>query len=564
MMLKQRGGLVALLAALFLATSALWATDAESAPKPVSEDNFAEVQLLTFNDFHGNLEPVSTGLPDCPTAGGAAYLGAYLDLYEQQNPDGTIRVHAGDSVGGSPLISSYFHDEPTIEAMNLMDLDVGTLGNHEFDEGGEEMLRLIKGGQRDDGGEFKIGPDGEPINTSDPDFAGADFPYISANVVYADTGEPVLDPYTIVERDGVKIGFIGVTTPETEQIVVPDAVAPFDFLDISDTVDRYTAELQEQGVETIVVLAHSGAGQTGSNKATGEIITETRQMNDEVDVVVAGHSHSRLNAKIDGKLVVQAYSYGTAFADVDLVINRDTGDIVKSSAEIVRTCTDGIEPDPELAALVAEYQTAIEPIAGRVVGTAAETITRDAPSDLTPAGESALGDLIADAQRAYSDADFAFMNPGGIRANIEAGEVTYAELFAVQPFDNGLVTMELTGEQIYRLLEQQFRADGSATILQVSGLKYTYNPTSPVGSKITSVTLPDGTALAPDPNTTYTVAVNGYLATGGDGFTVFTEGQNVQTEGGDLEALVAYIQSLGQPFTAPDPYTELRISTTTP
>jgi 5'-nucleotidase len=472
MTLRQRGALLALLAAFFLTISGSWATDAESKPKPAPQDNFAEIQLLTFNDFHGNLEPVSTNLPGCPTAGGAAYLGAYLDLYEQQNPDGTIRVHAGDSVGGSPLISSYFHDEPTIEAMNLMELDVGTLGNHEFDEGAQEMLRLIDGGQRSDEGAFKIGPDGEPINTSDPDFAGADFPYISANVVYADTGELVLDPYTIVERDGVKIGFIGVTTPETEQIVVPDAVAPFDFLDISDTVDRYTAELQEQGVETIVVLAHSGAGQTGSNKATGEIITETRQMNDEVDVVVAGHSHSRLNAKVDGKLVVQAYSYGTAFADVDLVINRETGDVVKSSAEIVRTCTDGVEPDPELAALVAEYQAAIEPIANRVVGTAGEPITRES----TAAGESALGDLIADAQRTFAGADFAFMNPGGIRANIEAGEVTYAELFAVQPFDNGLVTMDLTGEQVYRLLEQQFRADGGSTILQVSGLRYTYNP----------------------------------------------------------------------------------------
>jgi 5'-nucleotidase len=456
-------------------------------------------------------------------------------------------VHAGDSVGGSPLISSYFHDEPTIEAMNLMELDVGTLGNHEFDEGAQEMLRLIDGGQRSDEGAFKIGPDGEPINTSDPDFAGADFPYISANVVYADTGELVLDPYTIVERDGVKIGFIGVTTPETEQIVVPDAVAPFDFLDISDTVDRYTAELQEQGVETIVVLAHSGAGQTGSNKATGEIITETRQMNDEVDVVVAGHSHSRLNAKVDGKLVVQAYSYGTAFADVDLVINRETGDVVKSSAEIVRTCTDGVEPDPELAALVAEYQAAIEPIANRVVGTAGEPITRES----TAAGESALGDLIADAQRTFAGADFAFMNPGGIRANIEAGEVTYAELFAVQPFDNGLVTMDLTGEQVYRLLEQQFRADGGSTILQVSGLEYTYNPSNPVGSKVTSVTLPDGSTL--DPSATYTVAVNGFLATGGDGFTVFEEGQNVQTVGGDLEALEAYIQGPRSALHRPRP-----------
>jgi 5'-nucleotidase len=511
----SRGLLVILAAALALALNLLWTTDAN--PKPAPAGDYAEIQLLSVNDFHGNLEPVSTGLRRCPTAGGAAYLDAYLDLYEQQNPEGTIRVHAGDMVGGSPLISAYFDDRPTIEAMNLMGFEVGTLGNHEFDEGEKTLLRQV---------------------------SAADFPYVSANVVYADTGELVLDPYTIVEQDGVKIGFIGVTTPETEEIVLAEAVAPFDFLDISESVDRYVPELQAQGVETIVVLAHSGGTQSGKT-ATGEIITETQQMSDEVDVVVSGHSHTPIDTVVDGKLVVQAYSYGTAFADIDLTIDRATGDVVEASADIVRTCTNRIEPDPELAALVAEYQEKIAPVANEVVGTAAESITRQQ----TAAGESALGDLIADAQRTTTGADFAFMNPGGIRADVEAGEVTYGELFAVQPFENGLVTMELTGEQIYALLEQQFRADGSATILQVSGLEYTYNAANPVGSKIVSVTLPDGSSL--DPTATYTVAVNGYLATGGDGFTIFEEGQNVQTVGGDLEALVAYIQSLPQPFEAP-------------
>src|ERR687893_3033751 len=266
---RNAGLLVTLTAALILAVVSSWATVAFAKPadkKPGSGDDLTEIQLLAVNDFHGNLEPTNIGVEGCETAGGAAYLGSYLDLYEQENPDGTIRVHAGDMVGGSPLISSYFDDEPTIEAMNLMGFDVGTLGNHEFDEG-EKLLR-------------------NQLND-------ADFPYVSANVVYADTGELVLDPYTIVEQDGVKIGFIGVTTPETEEIVLADAVAPFDFLDISDSVDRYVPELQAQGVETIVVLAHSGGTQSGKT-ATGEIFTETRQMSDEVDVVVSGHSHSFL------------------------------------------------------------------------------------------------------------------------------------------------------------------------------------------------------------------------------------------------------------------------------
>ena len=524
---RQGNVLVALVAALTMALNLLWASDAYSKPKPdPGSGDFTEIQLLSVNDFHGNLEPVNVGLKRCQTAGGAAYLDAYLDLYEQQNPDGTIRVHSGDMVGGSPLISSYFDDEPTIEAMNLMGFDVGTLGNHEFDEG-EKLLR-------------------NQLND-------ADFPYVSANVVYADTGELVLDPYTIVEQDGVKIGFIGVTTPETEDIVLAEAVEPFDYLDISDSVDRYVPELQAQGVETIVVLAHSGGTQSGKT-ATGEIITETQQMSDEVDVVISGHSHSFLNTTVDGKLVVQSYSYGTAFADVNLTIDPATGDVVDATADVIRTCTNNVQPDAELAALVAEYQEQIAPIANEVIGTAATDIRRAS----TTAGESALGDLIADAQLAATGADFAFMNPGGIRSDIQAGEVTYGELFAVQPFENGLVTMELPGEQIYRLLEQQFRADGSTWILQVSGLEYTYNPSNPEGQRITSVTLPDGSAL--DPTATYTVAVNGFLATGGDGFTVFEEGQNVQTAGGDLEALVAYIQSLDQPFTFPDPFADPRIT----
>jgi 5'-nucleotidase len=533
-------------------------------------DRTANIQLLGVNDFHGNLEPIPNATYRTPTdniegrpitcnggpAGGAAFLDAYLDQYASSSSGSTIRVHAGDMVGASPLISSYFHDEPTIKATNLMEFDVGTLGNHEFDEGGKEMLRLIDGGQRTDGKQFKEDVNGQLVNTSDPNFSGAEYPYISANVVYADTGKDVLQPYEIVERDGVEIGFLGVTTEETPSIVVPDAVAPFRFLDISETVDRYAKVLQKKGVETIVVLAHAGGNQTTATEATGEMLSETAEMkNKAVDAIVAGHSHSYLNTTVNGKLIVEAFSLGTAFDTVNLAVSRKTGDVIKSSARVVPTCNADMQPDAETAALVAHYDQQITPIESRVIGTAATDITRaPAPaSDITlngqRGGESALGDLIADAQREYAGTQIAFMNPGGIRQDIQAGEVTYGELFSVQPFDNQVVQMELTGNQILRILEQQFEVN---RILQISGFQYTFNASNSAGQRITSVTI-NGAPL--DRNATYTVAANSFLATGGDGFTVFKEASaSQQTLGSDLDALEDYVGSLQQPFSVPSDF----------
>ena len=546
--------------ALMLALLTMLASGAESKPRPgqpVPEDRTSTIQLLGVNDFHGQLEP--TTRRDAPgRLGGAAFLDAYFDRYEAQNPERTIRVHAGDMVGASPLISSYFHDEPTVHAMNNMEFDVGTLGNHEFDEGGEEMLRLIDGGQRSDGKQFKDGPDGEPLNTSDPNFPGAGFPYVAANTEYKNSGETVLPPYKVVKKDGIDVGFIGVTTLETPNIVSPDAVAPFDYLDISETVNRYVAELKRQKVESIVVLAHAGGTQTTATEAVGEIVSETGQMSDEVDVVVSGHSHSVLNNRVGNKLVVQAFSLGTAFDAVNMKIDRSTKDVVSSSAQIVNTSNDAIVPDAATAELVADYKERIDPIANRVVGTAAENVTRTNNA----AGESPLGQLIADAQRDFAGARLAFMNPGGIRADIAAGEVTYSELFAVQPFDNQVVRLEMTGDQVYRVLEQQFQTDNNGNprtrILQVSGLEFSYNSANPAGQRITSVTLPDGTPL--DRSATYTVAANSFIATGGDGFTVFKEAQNSNTLGSDLDALENYIDGLPSPFGAPDPNTDPRIT----
>ncbi|MGH3147422.1 MAG: bifunctional metallophosphatase/5'-nucleotidase, partial [Rubrobacter sp.] len=475
----RSAGLVGVLAvAAMLAAVLTWAAGAQSKPqgKPNLENRIANVQLLGVNDFHGNLESPRT-LPDANgtqvPVGGAGHLDAFLDEYEAKNPKGTIRVHAGDMVGGTPLISSHFHDEPTVYAMNEMEFDVGTLGNHEFDEGGREMLRMIEGGQREDGLQFKDGADGRPVNTSDPDFEGADFPYIAANTEYKRSGETVLPPYKVVEKRGVQVGFIGVTTEDTPNIVAPDAVAPFRYEDISGTVDKYVTQLKARKVETIVVLAHAGGFyDSNARRVTGEIIDETAEMSDDVDVVVAGHSHSRLNdcvddetgatrnAEPDGcaedKLVVEAFALGTAFDAVDMKIDRRSRDVISSRAEIVTTYQNKVRPDARTQALVEDYRQRIAPVANRVVGTAA----RDVTTSSTPAGESALGDLISDGQREFAGADFAFMNPGGIRAPIAAGEVTYGELFSVQPFDNQVVKMQLTGDQVSRVLEQQFGADG--------------------------------------------------------------------------------------------------------
>jgi 5'-nucleotidase len=539
---------LAVLAALALAAAPAQAHRDHHAHTPPKPPRTVDLQVLGVNDLHGNLEPSTVGTR---AAGGVAWLASYLREAEAADPRGTIVAHAGDTVGASPLISSWFHDEPTIEATNLMHFDVGTVGNHEFDEGGPEMLRLIRGGHRDDGKQFKDGTD-----TSDPQFPGADYPYVSANVVAADSGRSVLPPFTILRRQGVPVGVIGVTTTETPSIVVPDAVAPFRFLDLSDSVNKAVAALHRLGVHTIVVLAHAGGFQDPGKDPAGEVLDETRQMDPDVDLVVAGHTHSYLNTKVNNALVVQAYKYGTAFEQVKLTVDRRTRDVTASSAKVVTTYDDAMDPAPDLADLVKTFHDRIAPVAQRLIGTGAAPVTRTP----TPAGESALGDLIADAQAKEAGAQVALMNPGGIRADLAAGPLTYADLFAVQPFDNGLVRMTLTGAQLKAVLEQQFRDTGGDKILQVSGIRETYDRTRAAGDRLSALTLADGSAV--DPAGTYTVAVNGFLATGGDGFTVLKEGAGVTSVGSDLDALEHHIQDLPQPFTAPDPATEHRIART--
>ncbi|MEA2332453.1 MAG: 5-nucleotidase [Thermoleophilaceae bacterium] len=452
-------GAAAFAAALLVALLGLNA-DADP-PDPARRTGTVELQLLGVNDFHGRLQPPEPGL------GGAAWLGAWLNRAAASHPEHTIRVHAGDMVGASPLISSHFADEPTIEATNRMGFDVGTLGNHEFDEGGAEALRLVR---------------------------RADYPYVAANTVTRDGGELILPPYRIVERDGVRVGFIGVSTPDTPYFLLSEFARGYRWLDLSDTVNRWLPELRRRGVEAIVVLAHAGALQEGAN-AAGEVVDEARQMDDAVDVIVAGHTHSGLDVEIDGKLVVEALSYGVAFDRVRITVDRASGDVVAKSGDVMPTRHAGIAPDPGLAALVDDYAERVAPIGDRVVGSL--------PDDLD---HEAVDRLAVDAQRSFAGADVALLNAGNTRSDLERGPVTYAEAFEVHAYEHPVWRFRMRGAELMAALAEQ-------PGLLVSG------------------------ARDLEPGVVYTVAANGIVAEREP----FVHGTGRQVVGTDLEALVAWL-----------------------
>lgn len=499
-------------------------TNQKKEKPPAANNRYIQVQLLGINDLHGQIN-VTLQVGGKPT-GRVDYLAAYLKQREAENKN-TLLVQAGDMVGASPPVSALLQDEPTINILNKLGFDIGTVGNHEFDEGLNELLRLINGG----------------THKATGNFAGSNFPWIVANVVNDNTGETILPPHHVIKVNGMPIGFIGVVTTETPTIVVPSGVEGLKFINEVEAINRSVAELKKQGVKSIVVLAHN-PGITGVNgeNPTGMIVEIANQVDDEVDIIFGGHNHAYMNAIIDTKLVVQSYSYGTAFSDVDLEIDPKTKDIVTKRAEIVTTFQDGIVPDLEIAKMVANYEARIEPIVNRVVGSTSVDLTAMRNDN----GESILGDFIADAQRIAMGTDFAFMNPGGIRADINEGDITWGEVYTVQPFNNDLVKMTLTGKQIRDLLNLQW-GPSKTTMLQISGFSYTWDENEPAGQKVVNILLPDGSPL--DPNKAYSVTANIFLSEGGDGFTVFTKAQNKEIGPVDLDVLVDYISAQPKSFS---------------
>jgi 5'-nucleotidase len=463
-----------------------------------------------------------------------------------------VFVAAGDLIGASPFLSAMFHDEPTIESLSLMGLAISAVGNHEFDEGKDELLRMQNGGCHPEGCK---GP--HP-------FAGAKFHYLAASTFLKENGKTLLPPYEIRTFDGIPVAFIGLTLKGTPEIISPAAASGLEFRDEADTVNALVPELKAQGVEAIVVLIHEGGAQEGDygqcSGISGPIVDIANKLDKAVNVVISGHTHRAYLCVIDGKLVTSADKFGTLVTAIDLKFDPVTRHVVVIHAEnhIVRSET--IAKDPEQTALIESYEKVAAPIANRRAGSITATLSR--VPNLT--GESVLGDVVADAQLAVTRSEqdggavIAFTNPGGIRTEIamkDGGAVSYADVFAAQPFRNRLVTLTLTGAQIREMLEQQWRDPARPRILQVSkGFAYSWDAVKPYGEHVDPASMKlNGAVIEPTKN--YRVTVNDYLALGGDGFAVLKDGGAKQYGIYDDEALFTFFGA-NSPIT-PGPPTRI-------
>ena len=529
---------------------------AATSPCHAQANTPVELRILAINDFHGHLRPPPGGIriPDpadrtnaiAVPAGGAEHMATLLKQL-RAGWKNTVFVAAGDLIGASPFLSAMFHDEPMIESLDLMGLDVASVGNHEFDEGKDELVRMQNGGCHPRDG--CLGP--HP-------FTGAKFRYLAASTVEKSTGKSLFPAYEIREFDHIPVAFIGLTLKGTPLIVAPDGVAGLEFRDEAETVNAQVAELKARGVEAIVVLIHEGGLPTGDYNEcpgiSGPIVEIVKKFDKAVDVVVSGHTHRAYVCEIDGRLITSADKYGTLVTAIDLQLDPVTRDVVSAKADntIVRAAT--LAKAPEQTELIESYDKLAAPIAGRPAGSVAETLSRMPNA----AGESALGDIIADAQLAATASEktggavLALTNPGGIRSDVarkDDGAVSYGDVFAAQPFRNQLVTMTLTGQQIKQALEQQWTDPRRPRILQVSrGFSYTWDNSRPDGERILADSLSlNGRPI--DPAAHYRVTVNSYLAVGGDGF-VALMGKDQLTGVYDVDALYAYFQANG-PLSPP-------------
>jgi 5'-nucleotidase len=530
------------LAVFLLVGTPLRATAQDLAP--------VDVRILAINDFHGYLKPSSGGIaiadPNDKSrkiivpAGGAEYMATLLDQLRSGRKN-TIFVAAGDLIGASPFLSAMFHDEPTIEALSMMRLEIASVGNHEFDEGKDELLRMQNGGCH-------------PVdNCQGPHpFTGAKFHYLAASTIEKSTGKPVFPAYEVRQFDGVPIAFIGLTLKGTAGIVSPVGIADLEFRDEADTVNALVAELKARGVEAIVVLIHEGGFPTGDYNEcpgiSGPIVDIVKKFDKAVDVVISGHTHRAYTCEIDGRLVTSGDKYGTLVTAIDLKLDPATRDVVSARADNVIVRTSGLARDPAQTALIEAYEKLSGPIGNRTAGAVTATLSR-APND---AGESVLGDIVADAQLAATRAAdkggavIAFTNPGGVRGDIALkpdGVVTYADVFASQPFRNQLVTLTLSGDQIRRTLEQQWLDPNRPRILQASrGFAYAWDNAAPAGRHVLAERMSlDGQPI--EAGKSYRVTVNNYLAVGGDGFTVLKEGTTPLFGIYDSDALYTYFKA---------------------
>lgn len=408
-------------------------------------------------------------------------------------------------------------------------MDVGTLGNHEFDEGIAELHRMINGG------EHAKGTKG---------YDGMNFPVIAANAYDKSTGELITGkPYVIKEVDGQKIGFIGVITQETPDMIVTKGNENLQITDEVEAIDKYTAELKEQGIEAVVVLAHNPTNQNGyADLYDATKIAEN--VNDEVDVIFAAHNHAFNDKVVDNKLIVQAYSYGSAFSDVDLEIDPATGEIIKKEAEVVTVYQADYTPDPAVTAIMKKYEDLVAPMKAEVVGNNAALLEKAYPSTATEFGDNGLGNLLADGMKAAMNSDFALMNGGGVRAALDAGEVTFGDLFSIQPFGNVLNKINLSGADLREVLNKQIT--GKGLDFHIAGFKYTYTyDSTALTGQVVDIFLPDGSKI--DPAKEYSVVVNNYMY-GNQSYGILPLATGLEVGPVDLDATVDFVKSLSEPI----------------
>ncbi|AZB43494.1 2,' 3'-cyclic nucleotide 2'-phosphodiesterase [Bacillus sp. FJAT-42376] len=516
-LLKSAFAFSAAASAVVLATPA--------APLASAEEANVKVQLLGINDLHGKIDVTGTLANDPNKYGRAEYLAAYLRQREASNPN-TIMMHSGDMVGGSSPVSALLQDEPTVEIMESLGMDIGTVGNHEFDEGVPEMNRLIKGGDH-------------PNGTKGYD--GMNFPLVAANVTYKDTGKLVLDPYKIIESGGEKIGFIGVATTATPANVVASAVQNIKFTDEAEAINKYVPELKAQGVKAIVVLAHVPV--EGMGTPSGELADLANKVDDEVDVIYGAHNHKKANGLVDNKLLVQAWEYGKAFVDVDLEIDRTTHDIVKKQAEIIDVVQGSIAPDPAVKSIMDKYDAQVGPKLDEVVGKTSSAL-EGGYGKKGEIGDNALGNLIADGMNAEMKSDFAMMNGGGIRDVINEGDITWEELFNVQPFGNYLVKTSVTGEGLRDIVNAQISAQYGPDC-SIGGFTYKWDAKT---NKVTELKMADGSPI--EDKKVYTLTVNNYMYDHGDDKYRIRANGTGRTDGPvDLDATVNFVKSFKEPLS---------------
>jgi 5'-nucleotidase len=502
---------------------------------PIPNEDTVELQILSFNDFHGRLEQ-------------APYLATQMKALKATNPN-TIIASAGDCIGASEPDSASFHDEPTIEVLSESGLEYSAVGNHEFDKGVSELQRMQYGCcHKVDGCQ-----DGDR-------FVGAGFNYLTANVFNNSTNKTIFPPYKVKEIEGIPVAFIGISLKDTPSIVASSDISDIhglEFRDEADSINAVVRELKEIGIQTIIVLIHDGGEHGGlssesmNSSGSKAIIDIVKRSSKEVDVFVTGHTHEAYVSTIDGRVVTQAGKYGEFLTDIDLVISKETGDVLSAGAKNVAVTRD-VPKDADISEITEKYSLLNARKFQEIIG----SITADIPKKPNDSGESALGDVIADTMlyaTRENGAKVALMNTGGIRDNLSykasknegLGNVTYEEAFKVLPFSNSIITMNLTGRQIDELLEKQFDnpKPRENNILQVSrGFNYTWNRSAPLGQKVDINSIKfNGKSV--DPEGRYRIATNNFLAEGKDNFTIFKAGEDRVGRIGDLGAFIEYFKN---------------------